>query len=167
MLPIAFRALPAGGGSPRPVASRLAQRVHLSELDLNRHMNQAVYAAVYERARLDWVIRSRAWKVFRDAGVNPVVGEQHIVYRRELGPAQRYEVDTRVIGTEGRLVRFEQYLLVGDRVHGTCHAGLLPVGPDGVLSAEAVAALAQPLVSRDRLPVEDWHVVARAEPDDA
>ncbi len=159
ILPIGLKALPAGRGEPRPYVSQVVQRVRLSELDLNRHMNQAVYAAVFERARVDWVIRSRAWKIFRDSGVNPVVGEQRIVYRRELGPMQRYTVDTRVIGTEGRLVRFEQYIVVGDRIHSQCEAGLLPVGPDGVLSPEAVADLAAPLVSTERLPVENWHVV--------
>ena len=167
ILPVGLKALVAARGAPRPYVSRVAQRVRLAELDLNRHMNQAVYAQVFERARVDWVIRSRAWKVFRDAGVNPVVGEQKIVYRRELGPAQRYVVDTRLTGAEGRLLRFEQFLLVGDRVHSTCHAGLLPVGRSGVLRPEDAAELVLPLTSPDRLPIENWRVVAGAQPDHA
>lgn len=132
-------------------------RVRLDQVDLNWHMNQAEYAREGEWGRTAWVLRSRAWSRWRGAGVNPVVASQHIVYRRELRPLQRFTIDTRSPGMDGRLLHLEQHLIVGDRVHAKVETRLIFVGPAGVLSADASATLCEGLHSA-RLGVEGWRV---------
>ena len=73
--------------------------------------------------------------------------------------SQRFTVDTRAVAVEGRLLRFAQHLLVGDRVHTLDEVRLLFVGPQGVVGADRVAGLCEGLLA-EPLPVEDWRVRA-------
>ena len=155
-LPIVARAACHRDGR---LVSRIDRRVRLGELDPNLHMNQAIYARVAEYGRTDWVIRSRAWTQWRRAGIRPVVAEQRIIYRRELRAGARYTLDTRATAIEGRLLVVECHLLVGDRVHARDDAKLLFTGPNGVLSADAVASCCAGLLTTP-LAVEAWRVVA-------
>jgi acyl-CoA thioesterase FadM len=137
--------------------SRIRRRVTPRQLDLNLHMNQAAYAEVTELGRTDWVVRSGAWARWRSAGVIPVVAEQTLVYRRELKLWAAYQVDTRAVRVDGRLLVFEGYVLVGDRVHARNDTRLIFVGPDGVVPADAVPALCEGLLA-EPLAVSDWRV---------
>ena len=157
-LPLLIRARSRRGET---LASRLARRVRPSEIDLNLHMNPAAYAQVGEVSRTDWVIRSGAWDRWSEAGVRPVVAEQHIVYRRELKPLQRYELDSRAVGFDGRLLCVETHLVVGDRVHARMEVKLIFVGEGGVLSAEAARDACEGLVT-EPLEVEGWRVIEPA-----
>jgi acyl-CoA thioesterase FadM len=162
-MPLAVRARAARDGA-RVV--RLPRRVRLRQIDLNLHMNQAAYAEVMELGRTAWIMRSGAWSRWRARGVNPVVAAQRIVYRRELAPLQRFVVDTRATGFEGRLLRVEHHLLVGEQVHATNALDLIFVGPDGVLAAPEVHELARDLVV-PALRVRDWRVVDDPAADEA
>lgn len=157
-LPVLIRARVGMNGQ---LTSRITRRVHLGELDTNRHMNQAVYAQVFELGRVDWFVRSRAWHRFTEQGVHPVVAEQRIVYRRELAPFARYAIDSRAIAVSGRLLELQSLLLVGDRVHTQCDVKLIFIGKDGVLSADAVNDLCAGLTI-DPLDVRDWRVESRS-----
>lgn len=154
ILPLVIR---ASLSREKTLVSRLRRRVHLSEIDFNMHMNQASYATVAEFGRTDWAFRSgllaRLWK----SRCKPVVAEQRLVYRRELKPGQRYLIDTRATGFDGRLLQVDSVLRVEDRVHALVYAKLITIGPGGVLSAEAARELASAFVT-DPLRVEDWRV---------
>ena len=154
-VPLVLRARLRADGA---LVSTLPRRVSLRQIDLNRHMNQAQYPAVMEQGRADLLLRCGAWLDWRSQGINPVVAEQNIQYRRELKPLQRYRIDSRVTGTTGRFVVVEHHLLVGQRVHAKGVAHLLFVGPDGVMDGPAVAEAVQPYVT-DGLAVQDWAVV--------
>ncbi len=162
MLGYLVRTLPpivrAAAARERSLISTLHRRVSPREIDLNLHMNQARYAEVMEVGRGDCMMRSGAWRRWRGAGVNPVVAEQRLVYRRELKPLQRYTLDSRAVAVEGRMLRFVHHLLVGDRVHTRGEVTLLFVGPDGVVPAERVAELCADLVVAP-LRIEDWRIV--------
>lgn len=138
--------------------SRLNKRVWPAQIDINVHMNQAVYPQVMESGRIDLVVRSGALSAWRAMGANVVLAHQHITYRRELRLGAKYVLDTRLVGVDGRLLLLDAHFLVGDRVHAVGRVGLLSVGPDGVLSAEAVAKLATPYLV-EPLQVEDWRLV--------
>jgi len=143
----------------RPLHLRTRHRVGLGDIDLNRHMNQAAYARVCEHARVSWMLRTGALQGWRAIGVNPMVARQTLTYRRELAPFQRFCVETRAVGLEDRLLRLEQVLVVGDRVHARDDLALLFVGPGGVQSAAQVAELCEGLLTGP-LPVEGWRVVS-------
>jgi acyl-CoA thioesterase FadM len=145
------------------LVSRIRRRVSPRNLDLNLHMNQAAYAEVMELGRTDWVVRSGAWERWRAAGVNAVVAEQRIVYRRELKLWAAYEIDTRAVQVAGRLLEVVSHLLVGDRVHARNDTKLIFVGRDGVLAPERAAELADGLLA-EPLEVVSWRVGSRSGP---
>lgn len=155
MLPVVVRSRRRRDGA---LVSRLRRRVRLGDIDVKGHMNQAAYALVMEEGRMDLVIRSGAFAQFRAEGLSPVVGEQRIVYRRELKPRQPFEMDTRIVRIDGRLVVFETHLLVGERVHARCEAKLLVLDDEGVLSPEATRAACERWIT-EPLAVESWRVV--------
>jgi len=144
-------------GQDGRLVSRISRRVKLSEIDLNLHMNQASYAQMYELGRTDWLLRSGAWDRWRAQDVKPVLAEQRIIYRREMKPPQRYTIDTRAIGFDGRLLCLEGHMITGDQVRAKTEAKLIFIGPDGVLSAEATEAACREYVT-EALPVEAWRV---------
>ena len=144
---------------PGGLISRLDRRVWIRELDFNRHMNQAVYLQNAEMGRTDWAIQCGAWDRWRGQGIANMVAEQRAVYRRELGPLERYTLDTRAVAVDGRLLVLQSYFLVGDRVHTLVEAKLLFAGPGGVLPAAEVPPLCEEYFVPP-LRVEGWHVVA-------
>lgn len=135
--------------------SVLHRRVGLNEIDANLHMNQAVYAEVFEIGRAHWFAGTRVWSDWRRQGINPVVGRQTLTYRRELAPLQRYRLETRAVGVEGRLLMLQGFIAVGDRVHTRCDVGLLLVGPDGVLDGDAVRVAADAVIT-EPVAIDDW-----------
>lgn len=156
-LPVILGAL-ARRAEPR--VSTLYRRVHPGQLDLNGHMNQACYAQVMELGRTDWLLGNGAWSMWRAAQIHPVVGEQRIIYRRELRLGQRFGVDSRVVDVEGRLMMFENVLFRGDVVHAVGTVGLLFIGPDGVLGRDAVERLAEPWRC-DPVKLDQWRIMSR------
>ncbi len=154
VLPVAARASMRRDGAR---ISQIHRRVRPREIDINLHMNQAVYATIFELGRTDWAIRSGAWRTCREAGLTPMVADQTLIYRKELRTFQRYTVDTRAVALEGRLLVVEGHVLVGDRVHTVGRARLLFVGPNGVLKADEVERHCSGWLV-EALPVEDWQV---------
>lgn len=161
MLGYLFRIIPTvlrqRGAPVGALSCRTRHRVTLGQIDLNRHMNQAAYPQVCELARVSWLFRSGAWPRWREAGLNPVLADQTLTYRRELAPLQTYQIDTRAVGMVGRLLRVEQHFLVNNRVHARAAVSLLFIGPDGVLSAEDATTACAGLLT-DPLPVDDWQL---------
>lgn len=138
--------------------SVLHRRVLPSQLDTNLHMNQAVYAEMFEHGRAHWFLRSGAWGRWRAAGCNPVVARQTLTYRRELKPFQRYRIETRAVGLEGRLVQVQGVLAVGRAVHTLAEVRLLLIGPDGVLDPAQTRALVERELT-EAARIEDFRLV--------
>jgi acyl-CoA thioesterase FadM len=138
--------------------SRFQRRVRLRELDINLHMNQSVYASVFELGRIDLTIRSGAWVKWRAQRVLPVVAEQRIVYRRELRFWAPYTVETRAISVEGRLLVLQTHLVVGTKIHAMGEVKLIFTSRDGVLSPAAVEELCADLLTAP-LRTADWRVL--------
>jgi len=155
-LPVALRARSRRRAAP--LVSRLRRRVGLRQIDVNLHMNQAVYAQVLELGRTELLLASGAYGSWRERGINPILAEQTIVYRRELRPLVSYEVDTRAVGVEGRLLVTESHVLVGERVFARGLAKMILVGRDGVLAPQDVPPLVEPYLV-EALSVEDWRLV--------
>jgi acyl-CoA thioesterase FadM len=94
--------------------SVLKQRVWPIDLDFNVHMNNARYLSVMDLGRVDWIIRSGAWKLMKREGMAPVVGGAMVRYRRSLLPFQRYELRTRLLGWDERWIYVEQAMVRQD-----------------------------------------------------
>ena len=154
VLPVVLREYP---GSTGTLAVRTRHRVHLRHIDINRHMNQAAYPRMAELSRISWLYRSGAWPRWTGRGINPIVASQSVTYRRELKPLQRFEIDNRAVGIDGRLLQIAHTFVVGDRVHATNAVSVLFVGGDGVLDPDAARLVCADLLT-DPLKVENWTV---------
>lgn len=88
-------------------------RVWPSDLDTVGHMNNAKYLGLMDLGRVDLMLRSRFLQETQRRGWYPVISAQTIRYRRSLKPFQRFELVTRVLGTDEKAVYFEQSFLTG------------------------------------------------------
>jgi len=147
--------------STHDLVSRMPHHVRLSYVDLNRHMNYASYLEVMELGRWDWAIRSGAMRRLVGTGLWPVVVKVDIDYRRELKPFQRFVVDTRVVGFERRMMRFEQHVLVGDRVHAKAKINTLMLHHGKVADPKTVSSAGSAFIAPP-LEVVGHRVVRRA-----
>lgn len=96
---------------------RLSYRVRLRDLDLLRHMNNSVYLALLDLGRMDLVLRSGFWDQLRRHHVLPVVVNQTITYRKPLKLGDRFQIETRMAGTDDLTAYFEQRIHIGDVVY--------------------------------------------------
>lgn len=120
----------------RADVSRLDFRVHLFDVDLNRHLTNSRYNQLMDVGRLDLLTRSRLLVPMLRSGTVPMAVGIELVFRRELPLGQRFVLETRVTGEERRAVLLRQRFLVGDREHAVavvkmlCVRGGRAVAPD-------------------------------------
>ena len=82
---------------PGAVSIRRA-RVWPVDLDIFLHMNNGRYLTHMDLGRTDLLVRSGLLRVVRQDRLTPIVGAALIRFRRELGPFQRFDIETRIAG---------------------------------------------------------------------
>ncbi|MCC2317655.1 acyl-CoA thioesterase [Cellulomonas chengniuliangii] len=87
---------------------RTPMRVMPNDLDLLRHMNNGVFFTLLDIGRVDLLVRSGAQHAVRSQGWYPVVVGESIRFRRSLTLWERFEIVTRVLGWDERIVYLEQ-----------------------------------------------------------
>ncbi len=97
--------------------ARTPFRVAPGDLDLLRHMNNGRYLTLMDLGRMDLMVRSGMWAKLSARGWFPVVAGQTITYRKSLGPAQRFDLYTRVLGFDDKWGYVEQTFCVGETVY--------------------------------------------------
>ncbi len=90
--------------------STLGQIVWPIDLDTNIHMNNSRYLAVMDLGRIDWFFRAGGMKMMHRERMSPIVGGCMVRFRRSLGPFQRFELKTRMLGWDERWIYFEQIM---------------------------------------------------------
>lgn len=117
-------------------------RVQPFDLDLYRHMNNGVYLQCMDIARSNLLADLGAFGLLGERGWYPVVAAQTIKYRRSLLPFQRFEIRTRVLGWDERVVYLEQEFVRGaDHVARGVVAGRFLSRDGARVPAPEVAAL--------------------------
>lgn len=139
--------------------TRVTVRVWLNDLDINRHVNNGRYLTLADLGRLDWFVRSGTLAYARRERAWPIVGDAIAKFRRDLKLFQTCEIETRLLGWEGKWAFLEHRFVRGGRVIGVVAIRGLFRGPDGPLApATFLAALGGPAES-PALPdwVLEWH----------
>ncbi|RYV50299.1 acyl-CoA thioesterase [Pengzhenrongella frigida] len=90
------------------VPRRTALRVLPNDLDLLRHMNNGVYLSLMDLGRVDMMLRTGVHAAVSAQGWYPVVVGESIRFRRSLQLWERFEIETRVLGWDDRVVYLEQ-----------------------------------------------------------
>src|SRR5699024_558531 len=102
---------------------RLPLRVLPTEIDIFGHVNNGMYFSIMDLGRLDMMVRSGVWKTLRAKGWSGVVSAETISFRKSLKLGHRYDVDTRLIGVDGRTVFFEHRIVVDEEIIAPAYAG--------------------------------------------
>lgn len=97
-------------------------RVRPADLDIYLHVNNGVYLQMMDVARTNYIADLGGFPLLREKGWYPVVAAQTVTYRRSLTLGQRFEITTRVVGWDERVVYLEQVFTRGDDL---CARGLV------------------------------------------
>lgn len=133
-------------------------RVRPGDLDFYLHVNNGVYLQMMDVARSNFLADLGAFGLLRDKGWYPVVASSTMKYRRSLQLWDRFEITTRVLGWDERVVYLEQVFTRGGDLCARPDRRSVPVevrrphpGPD------VVALLGASTVSPELPPdVRDW-----------
>lgn len=83
-------------------------RVHPGDLDLYWHVNNGVYLQMMDVGRSNFLADLGAFPALSERGWYPVVAASTVKYRRSLTLWQRFDLVTRVLGWDERVVYLEQ-----------------------------------------------------------
>ncbi|OLT54055.1 thioesterase family protein [Cellulosimicrobium sp. CUA-896] len=97
-------------------------RVRPGDLDFYLHVNNGVYLQMMDVARSHFIADLGAVPLLQDKGWYPVVAASTMTYRRSLRLWDRFEITTRVLGWDERVVYLEQ---VFTRRGDLCARGLV------------------------------------------
>lgn len=122
LLRSALRPRPAVPGQALLSPSVTRMRVRPGDLDLYRHVNNGVYLQMMDVARTNYIADVGGVRLLDERGWYPVVAGQTVRYRRSLTLGQRFEITTRVVGWDERVVYLEQVFARGDE---RCARGLV------------------------------------------
>ena len=111
--------------------SVLRLRVAPDDLDFNLHMNNGRYLTLMDLGRLDFAIRAGLMRESMRRRWRAVLGSATIRYRRSLGPFQRFELQTRLLGFQDRWFVFEQRFVVAGQLCALAIARGVFIGPGG------------------------------------
>ncbi len=89
-------------------------RVHIADLDLYWHVNNGVYLQMMDVGRSNLIADLNGAKSLKERGWYPVVAASTVKYRRSLKLGQKFDMTTRVLGWDPRVIYLEQSFSIGD-----------------------------------------------------
>jgi YbgC/YbaW family acyl-CoA thioester hydrolase len=139
--------------------STTTMRVHASDLDMYLHVNNGVYLQMMDIARTNLLADLGALPALKAEGWYPVVAASTMTYRRSLRLRDRFEIVSRVLGWDPRVVYLEQvFTRDGAHVARGLVAGRF-LGRDGArVPPVEVVGLLEPGTRSPELPadVDGW-----------
>ncbi|MFM1813956.1 MAG: hypothetical protein RLZ98_651 [Pseudomonadota bacterium] len=112
------------------------------DLDLNMHMNNGRYLTLLDLGRIEMMIRLGFVPAIRKYKWNPVVGAQKIAFLKALGPFQRFEIHSRVLGWDEKWLYFHQTFEADGDVYAEAVIKTIFLSPEGrVPSAELMRSI--------------------------
>ena len=121
-----------------PVPGLATPVVHLRvwplDLDFNRHVTNGRYFTLADVGRMDYVLRSGAFRVALRHRALPIVGDVWGKFRRELKLFERFEIHTRMLGWDDKWSFVEHRFVKDQRVIGVVVMRGLFRGPKGTVA---------------------------------
>ena len=129
-------------------------RVRPGDLDIYFHVNNGVYLQMMDVARSNFIADLGGFAPLRERSWYPVVAAQTVKYRRSLTLGQRFEITTRVVGWDERVVYLEQIFTRDGALsaRGLVAGRFLTRSSGERVPAPAVAELLGPGVAAPELP---------------
>ncbi len=92
-------------------------RVWLTDLDVLMHMNNGKYFSLMDLARVDFMIRNKAFSILNKKGIYPVVASESMKFKKSLKLFQKFNILTKVAGWDEKNFYLEQSFLVSGEVY--------------------------------------------------
>lgn len=124
-------------------------RVWPTDLDVMRHLNNGQYLTLCDVARMDLLIRSGLLTKIKDFAPLAVVAAETIQFSRSLEPFQAFEIETRPLGWDEKLLYIQQQFIRQGQVMATAVVSLRFVKRKGGTAdpAEVLAHAGEPTES--------------------
>lgn len=97
--------------------SRIRLTTLPTDLDILRHMNNGRYLSLFDLGRWDLLIRTGIVKTMTDRGWYAVVSSETVTFRKSLTLWQRFDVESRFTGHDGRGFFLEHRAVVNNEVY--------------------------------------------------
>ncbi|MCB4207826.1 acyl-CoA thioesterase [Arthrobacter sp. UM1] len=139
--------------------SSVRMRALPMDVDLAVHINNGVYFTLFDLGRFDLLVRSGAFDEARRRGYSPVVSAETISFRKPLNLGKRYEMQTRLLGTDEKAVYFEQRMVADGEVFARGYICTRMTSDEGPVPVEDLLALGDPAPEgRNHVPqwLLDW-----------
>lgn len=114
-------------------------RVWPTDLDLNRHVTNGRYFTLADIARMDYVLRTGAFRVALRHRAVPIVGDTWGKFRRELRLFESFEIHTRMLGWDDKWSFVEHRFVRQGRVAGVVIMRGLFRSSQGTVSPHEIA----------------------------
>ncbi|MBD9427729.1 thioesterase family protein [Pseudomonas sp. PDM15] len=133
-------------------------RVWPLDLDFNRHVTNGRYFTLADVGRMDYVLRSGAYRVALRQRALPIVGDVWGKFRRELRLFEAFEIHTRMLGWDAKWSFVEHRFVKDGRVLGVVVMRGLFRGPKGNVSPAEFARELGLAEQSPQLPgwLSDW-----------
>ncbi|HSP61285.1 MAG TPA: acyl-CoA thioesterase, partial [Ornithinimicrobium sp.] len=131
-------------------------RVRPADLDIYLHVNNGTYLQMMDVARTHYIADLDGFPLLKEKGWYPVVAAQTVSYRRSLTLGQRFEITTRVVGWDERVIYLEQVFTRGGQLcaRGLVAGRFLTRGSGERVPAPQLVALLGDVGGRPELPAE-------------
>ena len=96
---------------------RRSFRVWPSDLDTFNHMNNGKFFSIQDLGRLDLMLRTGAWAVYKKHRWYPVVVASTITYRKSLELWQKFDLETAIVGWDDLAFYMEQRFVVNGEMY--------------------------------------------------
>ena len=104
------------------------------DLDFNRHVTNGRYFTLADVGRMDYVLRSGAFRVALRHRALPIVGDTWGKFRRELKLFERFEIHSRMLGWDEKWSFMEHRFVKDQRVIAVVVMRGLFRGPKGTVA---------------------------------
>lgn len=88
-----------------------------TDLDIIGHMNNGRYLSLFDLGRWDLMVRTGLFDILKNRGWYPVVAAETISFRRSLELWQAFDIETRMIGHDGKSIYLEHRAVVGGEIY--------------------------------------------------
>jgi acyl-CoA thioesterase FadM len=135
--------------------SVLSLRAWPMDVDIAVHINNGVYFTLFDMGRFDLLMRAGVFQETRRRKYTPVVAAETISFRKSLNLGQKFEMHTRLLGSDDKAIYFEQRMVVKGEIYARAYICTRMVSPDGPVPVEELLELGGPVPEgRNRVPDE-------------
>lgn len=105
--------------------TEIETKVHLNDLDMNMHMNNARYATMFDLGRVDFLVKTGLMKHIWNDKWRPIVAATTITFLKSLKLYERFKVTTKLVYCDEKWFYLEHRLLRKNELYAVSYVKCL------------------------------------------